>query len=235
MDVHFWTSGFIWHSSAELFASELSLVDVHFWTSGFIWHSSAELFASVQQLTIKSSAILSSIGIILYAHVLHRSLILSLRIASNNANSVLDSQRFWVSAGGGGGGGRGGRGGVNKKNFRARENRMKPLETTCKIIVSRYQTFVSSLPWVYVFLQRRPKTEIITGLATQANIFLRWMLFKGALRLKMPYDIWSCGGHLDYLKDKQFGQWLMRHVIFFQVPWAENRCLSSNVIALVLR
>ena len=52
--------------------AKLSLVDVHFWTSGFIWHSSAEFFASVQQLTIKSSAILSSIGIILYAHVLHR-------------------------------------------------------------------------------------------------------------------------------------------------------------------
>ena len=85
--------------SQSSYMAKLSPVDVHFWTSGFIWHSSAELFASVQQLTIKSSAILSSIGIILYAHVLHRSLILSLRIASNNANSVLDSQRFWVSGG----------------------------------------------------------------------------------------------------------------------------------------
>ena len=91
--------------SQSSYMAKLSLVDVHFWTSGFIWHSSAELFASVQQLTIKSSAILSSIGIILYAHVLHRSFILSLRIASNNANSVLDSRRFWVSLGGGGGGG----------------------------------------------------------------------------------------------------------------------------------
>ena len=208
----------------------LSLVDVHFWTSGFIWHSSAELFASVQQLTIKSSAILSSIGIILYAHVLHRSLILSLRIASNNANSVLDLHWFQVSEGGMGGGGE-----VQKINIRARENRMKPLVTTCKIIVSRYQTLVSSLPWVYVFLQRRPKTERITGLATQANIFIRWMLFKGALPLKMPFDMWSCGSRLDYLKHKQFGQWLMGHVIFFQVPWAENRCLNPNVITFVLR
>ena len=46
--------------------------------------------------------------------------ILKERIASNNANSVLDSQRFWVS---GGGGGRRG-----TKNIRARENRMKPLK-----------------------------------------------------------------------------------------------------------
>ena len=205
--------------------AKLSLVDVHFWTSGFIWHSSAEFFASVQQLTIKSSAILSSIGIILYAHVLHRlSKRESLR-TTQIAFLIRNDSGFRA----GGGGGRG------TKKIRARENRMKPLETTCKIIVSRYQTLVSSLPLDVVFLQRQPKPEIITGPATQANIFLRWMLFKGALPLKMPYDIWSCGGHLDYLKDMQFGQWLMHHVIFFQVPWAENRCLSSNVIAFGLR
>ena len=152
--------------------------------------------------------------------------ILKERIASNNANSVLDSQRFWVSGGGGE---------ARYKKYSCKGKSYETTETTCKIIVSRYQTLVSSLPWMYVFLQRRPKTEIITELATQANIFLRWMLFKGALPLKMPYDIWSCGGHLDYLKDMQFGQWLMHHVIFFQVPWAENRCLSSNVIAFGLR
>lgn len=41
-------------------------------------------------------------------------------------------------------------------------------ENTCENIVSQYQTFVSSLLRVFVFLRIRPKTEIITGLALQA-------------------------------------------------------------------
>ena len=39
----------------------------------------------------------------------------------------------------------------------------KSYETICENIVSRYQTLVSSLPREAVFLQRRPKTEFITG------------------------------------------------------------------------
>ena len=68
-------------------------------------------------------------------------------------------------------GGRGGQGGPEaryKKYLCKGPCKEKSNENTCENIVSQYQTFVSSLLRVFVFLRRRPKTEIITGVALQA-------------------------------------------------------------------
>lgn len=62
-------------------------------------------------------------------------------------------------------------------------------------------------------------SKVNNDLYLQLKVFPTWMLLKGALSLNKPYDIWLCGGHLDYLKDKQFGQWLIRHVMYFQLPF----------------
>lgn len=62
-------------------------------------------------------------------------------------------------------------------------------------------------------------SKVNNDLYLQLKVFPTWMLLKGALPLNKPYDIWLCGGHLDYLKDKQFGQWLIYHVMYFQLPF----------------
>ena len=64
------------------------------------------------------------------------------------------------------GGGGGGGGETRHKSIRAKGPcKGKSYETICENIVSRYQTLVSSLPWEYFFLQRRPKTEFFNWAA----------------------------------------------------------------------
>ena len=75
--------------------------------------------------------------------------------------SLLESQRFWVSEGGGGGGAE-----TRYKKYSCKGPwKGKSYETSCEDIVSRYQTLVSSLPRETVFPHGRPKTKFITGLA----------------------------------------------------------------------
>jgi len=62
-----------------------------------------------------------------------------------------------------------GGGGKVQKIFVQESVQGKSYETTCKNIVSRYQTLVSFLPRETVFLHRRPKTEFITGRALKGG------------------------------------------------------------------
>ena len=65
--------------------------------------------------------------------------------------------------GGGGGGGGGGAEARYKKYLCKGPCKEKSNENTCENIVSQYQTFVSSLLRVFVFLRRRPKTRNYNG------------------------------------------------------------------------